>query len=47
MHILPVEGNFYDKHGKAHKHTNAEGYEQHMGYANKGDRTANSYSVVG
>jgi hypothetical protein len=41
----PAEGNFCDECGRAHKPTIAEDYSRHMGYVDKGDRMANSYSV--
>ena len=51
IHILtniqdpPEEGNFRDSNGKAIKLQIVADYNRHMGYVDKGDRMANSYSI--
>jgi hypothetical protein len=45
MHRPPAEGSFHDKHGKAQKPVIVEDYSHHVGYIDRGDRMANSYSV--
>jgi hypothetical protein len=45
VHKPPAEDNFYDEHRRAHKPAIIEDYSQQMDYVDKGDRTANSYSV--
>jgi hypothetical protein len=46
MHNPPTtEGNFCDEHGNALKPQVALDCNQHMGYVDKGDRMANSYSI--
>jgi hypothetical protein len=41
----PEEGSFRDTCRRYRKPAIAKDYSQHMGYVNKGDRTANNYSV--
>ena len=41
----PAEGNFCNGGGKAIKLQIVIDYNQHMGYVDKGDRMANSYSI--
>ena len=45
IHDLPQEGNFLDEQGNAINPESLEDYNHHMCYVDKGDRTANSYSV--
>jgi hypothetical protein len=45
MHNPPAEGNFCDDHGNAIKPAIVEDYNKHMGYVDKSDRMANSYSI--
>ena len=45
MHNAPAEGNFCDEQGYALKPLIVEDYNRHMGYVDKGDRMANSYSI--
>jgi hypothetical protein len=45
IHDPPAEGNFWDSNGKAIKPQIVEDYNRHMGYVDKGDRMANSYSI--
>jgi hypothetical protein len=45
MHCPPAEGNFCDEHGNAIKPAIVADYNAHMGYVDKADRTANSYSI--
>ena len=45
IHNAPPEGNFRDNDGKAVKPQIVEDYSRHMGYVDKGDRMANSYSI--
>jgi hypothetical protein len=45
IHNPPAEGNFSDEQGNAVKPLIVEDYNRHMGYVDKGDRMANSYSV--
>jgi hypothetical protein len=45
IHNAPAEGNFCDDNGKAIKPQIVAHYFRHMGYVNKGDRMANSYSI--
>jgi len=45
MQRVPTEGNFYDEQGKAQKPVIVRDYNWHIGYVNKGERMANSYSV--
>jgi hypothetical protein len=46
MHNTPAEkGNFCDEKGSALKPLIVEDYNHHMGYVDKGDRMANSYSI--
>jgi hypothetical protein len=40
----PAEENFYDEQGKAQKPVIVTDYNWYMGYIDKGDRMANSYS---
>jgi hypothetical protein len=42
----PTEGNFCDEQGKAGKPAIVTDYNRHMGYDDKGYRTANSYSII-
>jgi hypothetical protein len=44
IHNAPPEGNFCDNNGKAVKPQIVEDYSRHIGYVDKGDRMANSYS---
>jgi hypothetical protein len=41
----PTEGNFCDEHGNAPKTAIVDSYNTHMGYVDKRDRKANSYSI--
>lgn len=45
IHDPPQEGNFRDEQGNAIKLETVVDYERHMGYVDKGDRIANSYSI--
>lgn len=45
IHDPPAEGNFRDSNGKAIKPQIVADYNRHMGYVDKGDRMANSYSI--
>jgi len=45
IHNAPAEGNFCNEGGKAIKPQNVMDYNHHMGYVDKGDRMANSYSI--
>jgi len=45
MHSLPLEGKFYDKHGKAVKPAIILDNNKHMGYVDKSDCMMNSYSI--
>ncbi|PNF30070.1 hypothetical protein B7P43_G04241 [Cryptotermes secundus] len=45
MHCPPAEGSFCDEHGNAIKPAIVADYNKHMGYVNKADRMANSYSI--
>ena len=45
IHDAPRKGNFCDNNGKAIKRQIVEGYTLHMGYVDKGERMANSYSI--
>jgi len=45
IHDAPAEGNFSDTNGKAIKLQIVADYNRHMGYVDKGDRMANSYSI--
>ncbi|PNF35737.1 hypothetical protein B7P43_G16133 [Cryptotermes secundus] len=45
MHCPPAEGNFFDEHGNAMKPAIVVDYNTHMGYVDKADRMANSYSI--
>ena len=45
IHDPPAEGNFCDKNGKALKPQIVANYNRHMGYVDKGDKMANSYSI--
>jgi hypothetical protein len=42
---VPAEGNFWNEVGKAIKPQIVMDYNRHMGYVDKGDRMANSYSI--
>jgi hypothetical protein len=44
-HVSPAEGNFCDESGNALKPAIVEDYNRHMGYADKSDKMANSYSI--
>ncbi|PNF27168.1 hypothetical protein B7P43_G07847 [Cryptotermes secundus] len=44
MHCPPAEGSFCDEHGNAMKPAILD-YSMHMGYVDKADRMANSYSI--
>ena len=41
----PAEGNFCDNNVKTIRPQIVEDYNRHMGYVDKGDRMANSYSI--
>jgi len=45
IHDALAEGNFCDNNGKAIKLQIVADYNRHMGYADKGDRMTNSYSI--
>jgi len=45
IHNAPAEGNFCNEGGKAIKPQIVMDYNHHMGYVDKGDRLANSYSI--
>jgi hypothetical protein len=45
IHVSPAEGNFCDESGNALKPATMEDYNRHMGYIDKSDRMANSYSI--
>ena len=45
IHDAPAEGNFCDTNRKAIKPQIVADYNRHMGYVDKGDRMANSYSI--
>jgi len=45
IHDPPAEGNFCDNNGKALKPQIVADYNRHMGYVDKGDKMANSYSI--
>ena len=45
IHDAPAEGNFSDTNGKAIKLQIVADYNRHMGYVDKGDGMANSYSI--
>jgi len=45
IHDPPAEGNFCDNNGKAIKPQIVADYNRHMGYVDKTDRMANSYSI--
>jgi hypothetical protein len=45
IHNAPAEGNFCNESGKATKLQIVMDYNHHMGYVDKGDRMANSYSI--
>jgi hypothetical protein len=45
MHDPPGVGNFSDKHSNTLKVTVIQDYRCHIGYVDKGDRMADSYSV--
>jgi len=45
IHNAPAEGNFCNERGKAIKPQIVMDYHHHMGYVDKGDRMANSYST--
>ena len=45
IHSAPVEGNFCNEGGKAIQPQIVMDYNHHMGYVDKGDRMANSYSI--
>jgi len=45
IHDPPAEGNFCNNNGKAIKPQIVADYNRHMGYVDKGDRMANSYSI--
>jgi len=45
IHDPPAEGNFCSNNGKAIKPQIVADYNQHMGYVDKGNRMANSYSI--
>jgi hypothetical protein len=45
IHNPPAEDNFCDEKGNTIKPLIVEDYNHHMGYVDKGDRMANSYSV--
>jgi hypothetical protein len=45
IHNAPSEGNFCNERGKAIKPQIVMDYNHHMGYVDKGDRMANSYTT--
>ena len=45
IHDPPSEGNFWDEHGNAIKPAIVADYNRHMGYVDKADRMANSYTA--
>ncbi|KAJ4444720.1 hypothetical protein ANN_06517 [Periplaneta americana] len=45
IHSPPAEGNFCDEKWNAGKTLIVEDYNRHMGYVDKGDRMANSYTI--
>jgi len=45
IHNAPSEGNFCNAGGKVIKPQIVMDYNHHMGYVDKGDRMANSYSI--
>ena len=45
IHDPPSEGNFQDEHGNAIKPAIVVDYNRHMGYVDKADRMANSYTA--
>ena len=45
IHNAPEEDNFCNEGGKAIKLQTLKDYSLHMGYVDKGDRMANSYSI--
>jgi len=45
IHSASAEGNFCSEGGKAIKLQTVMDYNHHMGFVDKGDRMANSYSI--
>jgi len=45
IHDPPAEGNFCNNNGKAIKLQIVADYNRHVGYVDKGDRMAESYSI--
>jgi hypothetical protein len=45
MNNPPAEGNFCDKNGNVQKPAIAADCNIHMGYVDKGDKTADSYTI--
>ena len=45
IHSAPAEDNFCNEGGKAIKPQIMMDYNNHMGYVDKGDKMANSYSI--
>jgi len=45
IHNVPVEGNFCSEGVRAIKPQIVMDYNHHMGYVDKGERMANSYSI--
>jgi len=45
IHSAPAEGNFCNEGGKAIQLQIVMDYNHHMGYVDKGERMANSYSI--
>jgi hypothetical protein len=45
IHEVPAKGNFCNVGRKAIKPQIVTDYNHHMGYMDKGDRMANSYSI--
>ena len=45
IHDPPSEGNFWDEHRNAIKPAIVADYNRHMGYVDKADRMANSYTT--
>ena len=45
IHDPPSEGNFRDEHGNTIKPAIVADYNRHMGYVDKADRMANSYTA--
>jgi hypothetical protein len=46
MHCPTAEGTFCDKYGNALKPSTVQDYNRHMGYVEKNECMANSYSII-